>query len=64
MTDTIKIPRPKFIRSKSGKGGRVEHDSRGNAVWTRSRATDSTGLQPNLTLAIVGDARRNYSNAK
>jgi len=41
MSDTVKIPRPKFPRNDQGSSGRVAHDTRGNAVWVRSRATDT-----------------------
>jgi hypothetical protein len=53
MSDTVKIPRPRFPRNASDKGGRVEHDSRGNAFWVRTRASDLTQTPeiPNLSLA-------------
>ena len=41
MVDTVKMRRPDFRRHHDGRSGRVEHDSRGNAVWKRTRATDS-----------------------
>jgi hypothetical protein len=53
MHDTVKIPRPKFERKKQGAGGRVEHDSRGNAFWVRTRASDQspTPEVPDLSIA-------------
>jgi hypothetical protein len=56
MSDTAKIPRPKFPRSGKGPGGRTEHDSRGNAFWVRSRASDPQDLPDTSTLSILGDA--------
>jgi hypothetical protein len=56
MSDTAKIPRPKFPRSGNGPGGRTEHDSRGNAFWMRSRASDPQDLPDTSTLSILGDA--------
>jgi hypothetical protein len=56
MSDTVKIPRPKFPRSDQGSSGRVEHDARGNAVWVRSRATDTVDVAVNSTLAVVEDS--------
>jgi hypothetical protein len=56
MSDTVKIPRPKFPRSDRGSSGRVEHDARGNAVWVRSRATDTVDVAVNSTLAIVEES--------
>jgi hypothetical protein len=56
MSDTVKIPRPKFPRSDQGSSGRVEHDARGNAVWVRSRATDTVDVAVNSTLAIVEES--------
>ncbi len=53
MTDTVKMRRPKFPRQDGGPGGRVEHDSRGNALWVRSRATDESELPVDPALSIV-----------
>jgi hypothetical protein len=55
MVDTVKMRRPKFPRRRGGPGGRVEHDSLGNAVWTRTRASDSTALPDTSALSIVDD---------
>jgi hypothetical protein len=57
MVDTVKIPRPKFPRKKNA-GGRVEHDSRGNAIWRRSRAEDTGELTVPSELAVVDDSPR------
>jgi hypothetical protein len=56
MNKTVKIARPKFPRNNQGPSGRVEHDSRGNAIWTRSRAEDPTTLPDTAALTIVNDA--------
>lgn len=53
MSDTIKMRRPQFPRRPGGPGGRVEHDSRGNAVWVRSRATDQQELTIDPSLSLV-----------
>ena len=56
MSDTVKIPRPKFPRN--GKAtGRVEHDSRGNASFKRTRSTD-TELDAPPSLQLVDDAKK------
>jgi hypothetical protein len=57
MSDTIKIPRPKFPRADDGSGGRVEHDARGNAVWVRSRATDAAEIKLDPALEIMDESR-------
>jgi hypothetical protein len=56
MSDTVKIPRPKFPRSEHGPKGRVEHDARGNAVWVKTRAEDSTEITP-APLSIEDSAK-------
>jgi hypothetical protein len=56
MSDTVKIPRPKFPRE--GKAtGRVEHDSRGNAVFKRTRSTDTEVHAPS-SLQLVEDLKK------
>ncbi len=58
MSDTVKIVRPKIIRAENGRRGRVEHDARGNAVWVRTRATDSNELPDTSVLSILEDEPR------
>ncbi len=53
MVDTVKLKRPSWRRRPDGPGGRVEHDSLGNAVWTRSRAGDSQDLPDTSALSIL-----------
>jgi hypothetical protein len=53
MVDTAKMRRPDFRRHQNGASGRVEHDSRGNAVWKRTRATDSADSPDIAGLALV-----------
>jgi hypothetical protein len=60
MSDTAKIPRPKFPRSDNGPGGRTEHDSRGNAFWVRTRASDPQDLPDTSTLSILEDAHAGH----
>jgi hypothetical protein len=52
MSDTVKIPRPKFPRNGTGTG-RIEHDSRGNAVLKRTRVTDTEQLESPASLQLV-----------
>jgi hypothetical protein len=58
MSDTAKMTRPKFPRNPDGPGGRVEHDSLGNAVWTKTRASDSTEPPDTSALTIVEDKNK------
>jgi hypothetical protein len=53
MVDTAKMRRPDFRRHQNGASGRVEHDSRGNAVWKRTRATDSVESPDIAGLSLV-----------
>jgi hypothetical protein len=55
MVDTAKMRRPDFRRHQNGPGGRVEHDSRGNAFWKRTRATDSAESPDIAGLALVDE---------
>jgi hypothetical protein len=55
MVDTVKMRRLTRRRPVGGPGGRVEHDSLGNAVWTRSRAGDSEELPDTSALSILED---------
>jgi hypothetical protein len=55
MVDTAKMRRPKFSRRLGGPGGRVEHDSRGNAAWVRTRKGDSTEPPDTSALALAED---------
>jgi hypothetical protein len=55
MVDTAKMRRPDFRRQHDAPSGRVEHDSRGNAVWKRTRATDSLEPPDSAELALVDE---------
>jgi hypothetical protein len=57
MVDTVKMRRPDFRRHHNERSGRVEHDSRGNAVWKRTRATDSLEPPDSAGLALVDEPR-------
>ncbi len=61
MSDTVKIPRPQFPRNEHGPKGRVEHDSRGNAVWVRTRAEDSAEIASPLVLSIEDSGKSHIS---
>jgi hypothetical protein len=56
MKKTIKIARPQFPRSSKGACGRVEHDSRGNAVWKRTRSEDAADIPGTTSLSIQLDS--------
>ena len=56
MVDTVRIPRLPSERRKGGPGGRVEHDSRGTAVWVRTRSTDAQDSLSDLDLTIERSA--------
>jgi hypothetical protein len=56
MSDTVKIKRPHFERKTNGAGGRVEHDNKGNAVWVRTRATDSHDIPVAVELSLVDES--------
>jgi hypothetical protein len=58
MVDTAKMRRPDFRRHHDAPSGRVEHDSRGNAVWKRTRATDSPEPPDSAELALVEEPAR------
>lgn len=57
MSDTVKIRRPHFERKTNGVGGRVEHDNKGNAVWLRTRATDTHEIAVTDELSLVEEPR-------
>jgi hypothetical protein len=63
MTDTVKIPRPKFVR-KGKATGRIEHDSRGNAVFKRTRATDSDEIHHPSSLELVDDSGKSQGHSR
>jgi hypothetical protein len=58
LEDTIKIERPMFSRRKGDKGGRVKHDSRGNAVLVKTRAEDSNELPDISELSFAPEEPR------
>jgi hypothetical protein len=64
MSDTIKIRRPLFPRREGGPGGRVEHDERGNAVWVRTRAGDSTEVPDTSALSMMDDEKNPADTAR
>lgn len=57
MVDTVKMRRPDFRRQETGPTGRVEHDSRGNAVWKRTRATDGFEPPDSPGLALIEEPK-------
>jgi len=56
MSDTVKMTRPQFPRKGSGTG-RIEHDSRGNAVLKRTRVTDTEQLDSPASLQLVDEPK-------
>ena len=64
MVDTVKMRRPDFRRQQNGPSGRVEHDSRGNAFWTRTRATDGAEPPESTGLALADEPRSPPKHAR
>jgi hypothetical protein len=56
MSDTVKMVRPHFPRKSNGVSGRVEHDDKGNAVWVRTRATDTHEIAVTSQLTLVEES--------
>ncbi len=57
LSDTVRLLRPTFERRRREGSGRIEHDSRGNAVLKRTRAGDSEDMTVDASLEIVDDGR-------
>jgi hypothetical protein len=57
MSDTVKMARPRFPRNSAGVSGRVQHDDKGNAVWVRTRATDTHEIAVTSQLALVEESQ-------
>jgi hypothetical protein len=58
MADTVKIPRPKFLRNAQGSSDRVEGDARGNAVSEENGSTETVEVEFDPALDSVDESPR------